>query len=193
VAVVNSGRQWWASAALGVVVLASSLLAPHLVEQRTTAAPAPSTPAPSPTANREAKPRPTTKPSPKAPEQITVAATASTNQLIGFTSDPRTACPTCASGSRLQYVGQGHGVVVPLHIPVAGERTLTIVYESENTRPLTVVLPSGTTLSLTLKGNGNWTTPIRHSVQIDLPAGDTKLTFFHATAPAPDLDQFVIG
>jgi hypothetical protein len=148
-------------------------------------------PAPTPTAT----PR-VSRTKPKAVEKkpvftaLRIAAAAPGNKLIDV---EKIDCPTCASGSRLQYVGQGHGVVLRLrHVAAEGRRTLIIVYESENTRPLTVVLPDGETKSLTLPGTGNWTTPARHEMPIDLPAGDSEIKFFHANRPAPDLDQFII-
>jgi hypothetical protein len=93
----------------------------------------------------------------------------------------------------VQYVGQGHAVIVRIHrVPVAGRRTLVIVYETDGTRPLDVIVNGGDTVSLQLPGKGSWITPARYDLPITLPAGDSEIKFFHASAPAPDLDQFLI-
>ncbi|MFG1605310.1 hypothetical protein [Actinoplanes sp. NPDC049265] len=232
---MNEARTWWASGALGVLVLASSLLAPRLVAERreapdsaaagNSAVAAPNWSAAGPDSSDQASlpvnpsapvnpstpgqsslpvPRGLTPSAPLASQSkpqvaatskaafrpIRIAAAAPANKLVDV---EKADCPTCASGSRVQYVGQGHAVVLRLRdVPVGGRRTLVIVYESENTRPLDLVLPDGTTKSLTLPGRGNWITPARFEVRVDVPAGDSEITFFHATDPAPDLDQFIL-
>jgi hypothetical protein len=104
-----------------------------------------------------------------------------------------TQCPSCAAGSRVQYVGQGHSLTVPVrNVPVGGRRTLTIVYESDGPRPLDIILGDGRKVSRILPGAESWITPARAQWRIRLPAGDSKLTFFHPTSPAPDLDQIII-
>ena len=190
---MRATQLWRVSVALGLVVAASSVLVPRLV-------PAPVAPSPtvralpsySPAVTRPAavkpsainsSPRPTFRP-------IRIAATDPANDLIDV---ERIDCATCASGSRVQYVGQGHALIVRIQgVPAAGRRTLVIVYETDGTRPLDVIVNDGDTVSLQLPGKGSWTTPARHNLPITLPAGDSEIKFFHASAPAPDLDQFLI-
>ncbi|WP_125811345.1 hypothetical protein [Actinoplanes sp. ATCC 53533] len=128
-------------------------------------------------------PRPTFRP-------IRIAATDPANELIDVETID---CATCASGSRVQYVGQGHALILRVRgVPAAGRRTLVIVYETDGTRPLDIIVNDGDTVSLQLPGKGSWTTPARYDLPITLPAGDSEIKFFHASAPAPDLDQFLI-
>src|SRR5205085_733827 len=65
-------------------------------------------------------------------EAITIAAADSRNRLQGATVAD---CPSCATGQRVQGIGQGHTLVVPRRdVPEGGTRTLTIVYESDRPR-----------------------------------------------------------
>jgi hypothetical protein len=103
-------------------------------------------------------------------------------------------CPTCVSGSRVQYVGQTHAVVFRIRdVPVGGRRTMTIYYETQGPRPLDIVVNDDPKISLTLPGADSWIVPARTKVRIDLPAGDSDIRFFHAEHPAPDLDQIRIS
>ena len=140
---------------------------------------APRPPAPSPSV-----PAPTFRP-------LRIDAADPANERSGVTV---TACPSCASGRRVQYLGQGHVLVVHVRgVPVAGRRTLTVVYECDRPRTLRIDLDGARTVSLVLSGAGDWTTPARTSLPVDLPAGDSVLRFFNATDAAPDLDQIRIG
>ena len=122
---------------------------------------------------------------------IRIGAADPGNELHGVET---IACPTCASGRRVQYVGQGHALVVHVRGVVGGgRRTLTIVFECHGTRPLDVIVNGAPTVSLTLTGRGGWTAPAQTTLPIDLPAGDSVIRLFHPTLPAPDLDQFVIA
>lgn len=124
-------------------------------------------------------------------EEITIAASAAGNRLRGATVAD---CPSCATGRRVQGLGRGHTLVVPLHdVPEAGTRILTIVYESDRPRPLYVGVGDQPPRLLQLTGNGDRSTPARTSLAIELPAGDTDLKFFHPSLPTPDLDQIRIS
>jgi len=188
---VSAAQLWRASAALGLVVAASSLVVPRLVPEPVAVAPtvqalpsqARPSHSPAVTGSADVKPRPVFRP-------IRIVATDHANDLIDVETID---CATCASGSRVQYVGQGHAVIVRIQgVPVAGRRTLVIVYETDGTRPLDVIVNGGDTVSLKLPGKGSWTTPARYNLPITLPAGDSEIKFFHASEPAPDLDQFLI-
>lgn len=153
----------------------------------------PSSPAPRPSPKASspkpgAKPKPKPKPSPTF-ERISIAATDPGNE---FFETNNIDCPTCAAGSRVQYLGQNHAVVINVRdVEVGGRRTMTVVYESDGPRPLSIGINDDPVVSLTLSGAGNWITPARTTVEIDLPAGDSKIKFFHAD-PAPDLDMIII-
>lgn len=151
------------------------------------ARPAPSSPSPRPSPSPSSK-KPKPKPKPTF-ERIRIAATDPGNE---FFETENIDCPTCTSGSRVQYLGQHHAVIVNVRdVPVAGRRTMTIVYESDGPRPLDIAVNDDPTVTLKLAGAGDWVTPARTSIEIDLPAGDSKIKFFHAD-PAPDLDLIII-
>ena len=177
-------QRWTISAIVAVLVAAGSLVA-----ERPAPHPARPTLAETSAPPRSAAPTASVRPAPTF-RPIRVAATAAGNELFGVAT---IACPSCVSGSRVQYVGQGHGIVVHLrNIPVAGRYTLVIFYESDGARPLSVVVADHPAVTVTLPGQGSWITPAEFRMAIDLPAGASDLKLFHADRPAPDLDQIVI-
>ena len=190
---MSAAQLWRASAALGVVVAVSSFLVPSLVPAPVAVPPTvQALPSYSPAVTMSTAVRPSATSSSPRPtfQPIRIAATDQANNLIDV---EKIDCATCASGSRVQYVGQGHAVIVRVRgVPAAGRRTLVIVYETEGSRPLDVIVNDGETVSLKLPGKGSWTTPARYNLPITLPAGDSEIKFFHASEPAPDLDQFLI-
>jgi hypothetical protein len=181
---------------LASAVATTSIIVPPLVspgtprDNRAVVATAPaSTAPPSPSASDPSRRTPSS--TPPEFQTVRIAATDPANERFGVAA---TACPTCASGSRVQYVGQGHALVVHVrNVRVAGRRTLTIVYETSGVRPLDLSVNGGTTISLSLPGKDSWTTPAEISLPIDLPAGHTVIKLFHANFPAPDLDQIVVS
>lgn len=118
---------------------------------------------------------------------ITINATDPRNRLSG--AEP-TSCPSCLSGSRVRYLGQGNTLVVPVSVPEAGPRTLAIIYTCDGIRRLQVSVAGGAPVLLTLSGSG-WEAPTRVVIPIDFPAGETEVEFF-GTDPAPDLDRIII-
>ena len=135
--------------------------------------------------------RPTSPPATTAAfRAIRIDAAAPGNRRSGVAV---TSCPICASGSRVQYLGGGHWLIVTVRgVPVAGRRTLTIIYESDGPRDLHVAVNSDPTVTLTLAGAGSWTSPARTSIPIDLPAGTSEIKFFNDRGTAPDLDRILI-
>jgi hypothetical protein len=186
--------RWGVSLTVAGLVATSSLLAGRLTPAPPAARPPtpaqspspslpPYTPSPTVPSSSTARPSPSFRP-------IKIAATAAGNRLFGV--EP-TDCPTCVSGSRVMYVGQGHGIVLHVRdIPAAGRRTLIIYYESDGARPLLVAVGDSPVVTLTLPGKGNWITPAQAKLSIDLPSGDSDIKLFHPDKPAPDLDQIVI-
>jgi hypothetical protein len=150
----------------------------------TSRAPTASTsPLPSASSSRPAPPRPTFEP-------VKVAAADRRNRIDGAKT---TECAPCASGSRVQYLGQGHTLVVPLKdVAVAGKRRLTIVYQSDGLRRLFVGVGDAEPLVLELSGAGDWETPARVTVTVFVPKGDVDLKFYNTNEPAPDLDQIIL-
>lgn len=187
---MTTAQRWLVSLAVAALMAATSLLAGRLAPVSSPPPVMPSAPTPSVTTT-SARPSPKPKPEPKPTfRPIRVAATAAGNELFGVEA---TKCPTCVSGSRVMYVGQGHGIVVPLRdIPRAGRRSLTIHYESDGARPLQVAVADQPVISLTLPGKASWIVPAQVTLTVDLPAGDSSIKLFHPDRPAPDLDQIVI-
>jgi hypothetical protein len=189
---MTATQRWLVSLVVALLVAATSLLAGRLVPAPPPSAlpPAPQTPSVSPTPSpTPASRRPMPKPTPSF-RTIRIAATAPGNELFGVEA---TDCPTCVSGSRVKYVGQGHGIVVPLRdIPRAGRRTLTIYYESDGPRPLQVAVADSPAVTLTVPGKDSWMVPARVDLTVQIPAGDSSIKLFHPDQPAPDLDQIVV-
>ena len=184
-------RRWWAIGSLSSAVLASALLVPPLVAQPRDPAPVAGPPAASPTVSPTRSASASARPSVHPFETVRIAATDPGNKLVDVTPID---CPTCASGSRIQYLGQGHALIVHIRgVKVGGRRKLTIVYETAGARPLNVIINGERMISLTLKGRNSWTVPAEVSLPIDLPAGDTVIRLFHGNLPAPDIDQIVIS
>jgi hypothetical protein len=195
---------WWPAATTRTAGPATSATPSAAASAPVSATPATTAPRPSATvASPPVEPPPAVTVPPKKPATTpgTAAPAPSFSPIRIAAADPGngrdgvevTTCATCASGRRVQYVGQGHSLTVNVHaVAVAGRRTLTVVYESGDTRTLDVTVNGGPVSSLTLSGAGNWSTPARTTLAIDLPAGDSRLVFFNATQPAPDLDEFLI-
>lgn len=179
--------------------LASSTTTPATtLPAPTTAAPTTSVPTPTPTT-----PAPTTttttttatsKPKPKPTfKAMTINPWAKTWESSGIAV---TECPTCASGKRVQYLGQGHYVIVRLKdVKVPGKRTMTIIYTcacADDPRELDVSVNSDPVHTLSVKGAGSWDTPARVTLKLTLAKGANVIRFFNQEDPAPDLDQVLI-
>jgi hypothetical protein len=191
-------RQLAAATGIALAVLATAALVPALVAGPVTGSPThgpavgtavPShtaTPTPSTTPSRTRPTKPTRVPFPT----VRIAAADPRNQRYEVAV---ISCPTCASGSRVQYLGQGHALLIPLrHIPSAGRRTLTVVYETATDRTLYVSVNDDPPKIIAVHGDGSWITPQRITLSIELPAGDSVLRFFGPAEPAPDLDEIVL-
>jgi hypothetical protein len=156
----------------------------------TTLAPTPATPAPTSTTPKPTKPPKPPKPTFKA---MTINPWAKTWESSGIAV---TECPMCASGKRVQYLGQGHYVIVRLKdVKVPGKRTMTIIYTcacDDDPRELDVSVNSDPVHTLSVKGAKSWDTPARVSLKVTLGKGANVIRFFNQEAPAPDLDQVLI-
>jgi hypothetical protein len=187
---------------LALAVAATSIAVPPLIlswSRQTDGGHAPSVAPPasamhqaaaSPTASLPPTAAATPSSAPSAFWPVRIAAADPANTRIGVLAID---CAKCSAGSRVQYLGQGHALIVYVRkVPVGSHRTLTIVYECAETRTLYVSVSGDRAVPLTLSGNGSWTSPARVSIPIDLPAGDTDIKFFNPDDPAPDLDQILI-
>ncbi|GLY31730.1 hypothetical protein [Kineosporia sp. NBRC 101731] len=211
---------WWGIGLLSLLVAASSFAVPRVLPAKepmkdevalpsgsATVSPSASpsmTPTVVPTttamvtptaAPTTASPRPTTtKPRPKPTFQaLTINPWAKANETSGIAVID---CPTCASGKRVQYLGQGHYVIVRLkNLRVGGRRTLTVIYTcacDPEERELDIMVNSDPVRTFSVKGAQSWDTPARFSTKIDLVKGDNVIRFFNQNDPAPDLDQILI-
>lgn len=99
-------------------------------------------------------------------------------------------CPTCVGGSRVGYIGGPNTLAIRVaDVPAAGERTLTVTYETAETRTLLVAVGDGPVHALTLSGAGDWRIPATVSLRVHLPAGTSWVRFFNDAGPAPDVNR----
>ncbi|MEV0128060.1 hypothetical protein AB0H83_06270 [Dactylosporangium sp. NPDC050688] len=99
-------------------------------------------------------------------------------------------CPTCVGGSRVGYIGGPNTLAIRVaDVPAAGERTLTVTYETAETRTLLVAVGDGPVQALTLSGAGDWRIPATVSLRVHLPAGTSWVRFFNDAGPAPDVNR----
>ncbi len=160
----------------------------------TTADPTTSVPTPTPTQTTPSPTATTQKPKPKPTfKAMTINPWAKTWESSGIAV---TECPTCASGKRVQYLGQGHYVIVRLKdVKVPGKRTMTVIYTcacDDDPRELDVSVNSDPVHTLSVKGAGSWDTPARVTLKVTLAKGANVIRFFNQADPAPDLDQVLI-
>ncbi|WP_433219449.1 hypothetical protein ACQP00_15245 [Dactylosporangium sp. CS-047395] len=99
-------------------------------------------------------------------------------------------CPSCDGGRRVGYIGGPNTLAIRVpEVPVAGERTLVIVYETVVLRTLKVAVADGPVHTLTLAGAGDYLIPARTSLSVYLPAGTTWIRFFNDAGDAPDINR----
>lgn len=103
-------------------------------------------------------------------------------------------CSTCVDGSRVGYIGGPNTLAVRITgVPEAGERTLTVVYETEQPRTLKLAVDAGPVRELTLAGARSWLIPVRTSVRLRLPKGACWIRFFNDTGSAPDINTVTVS
>lgn len=146
-------------------------------------------PAPAPTLPAAALPR-ATAPSPAATPgfaAITLHAADEANLRNGARVID---CPTCVGGRRVGYIGGPNTLAIRVAgVPAAGERTLTVTYETAEARTLRVAVDDGPAQSLTLSGAGDLLIPATVTLRVHLPAGTSWIRFFNGDGPAPDVNQ----
>jgi hypothetical protein len=101
-------------------------------------------------------------------------------------------CRTCDGGARVRYIGGDNKLVVVGTVPVAGSRTITVVYECEGARVVRVIVNGGSPVTIDVIGP-NWTTPRTVKFTANVAAGPLRLTFFNDKSPAPDIDKVILS
>jgi len=130
---------------------------------------------------------PSRSPRPFAP--VSVQAEDPRNTLVGGAQVVD--CPTCDGGARVRYVGAENKLVVIATVPVAGPRTITVVYECDGTRTVRVTVNGGNPIVTDVTGT-SWTEP--RTVQLTTPvaAGEARIMFSNS-GPAPDIDKVTLS
>jgi hypothetical protein len=103
-------------------------------------------------------------------------------------------CASCRGGSRVGYIGGPNMLAVRVAgVPTAGNRTMTIVYETEEPRMLKVAVNDGTAQTRQLAGAASLLIPATTSLEVFVPAGDSWIRFFNDTGSAPDINEIVLS
>jgi hypothetical protein len=102
------------------------------------------------------------------------------------------ACATCDGGYRVRYLCLTCQLVIRTTLPVSGERTVTVVYETEGSRSIKISVNGARPVIQMVSGH-DWTTPETFQFTAVMPAGDLLLAFYNDDAPAPDIDKVVIS
>lgn len=102
-------------------------------------------------------------------------------------------CSGCSGGSKVGYIGNGSAnyLTSTVNVSAAGNKTLTIYYLVNGTRPLFVSVNGGSGTQLNLSGS-SWTTPVSTTLTVSLNAGNNTIKFYNDSAYAPDLDRITI-
>ena len=184
-------RSWAGLAVVTAGIAAAAVVVPPLIapdhRQRAIA------PVPAPSAA-------VTSPSPSAPvvtsapaatfSPIAAEAEAASSILTGGAAT--TDCTACHGGGRVRYICNNCRVTVRTNVPVAGRRTVTIVYEADGPRFLKVSVNDGAPRTYPVTGPG-WTTPRTFQFTADLPSGPLRVSLFNDESPAPDIDAVLIS
>jgi hypothetical protein len=148
------------------------------------------TPSAAPSAIPSAIPSATPSVTPASFTPIAVEAEGTGSILTGDAAG--TACDACHGGGRVRYLGDTSRVTLRATVPVAGRRTLTVVYEADGPRLLKVKVNDGVPRTYPVTGP-DWDTPRTFHFTADLPAGPLRVTLFNDESPAPDVDAVLIS
>ncbi|WP_432842674.1 hypothetical protein [Dactylosporangium sp. CA-092794] len=175
-------RRWLFWSALAAAVAATIALVPPLV------LPAPDAPAPAP---------PVAAPSP-APVSSAAAPSPAVEVISRHAADGANLrkgariieCPSCDGGRRVGYIGGPNTLAIRVDgVPAAGERTLVIVYETQDPRTLKVAVGDGPVHTLALSGAADYLIPARTRLTVYVPAGTSWIRFFNDEGSAPDINR----
>jgi hypothetical protein len=99
-------------------------------------------------------------------------------------------CASCDGGRRVGYIGGPNTLAIRVAgVPTAGERTLLIVYETQDPRTLKVAVSDGPVHTMSLAGAGDYLVPARTSLTLFVPAGTSWIRFFNDAGSAPDINR----
>lgn len=187
--------QWAGLAVLAIGIAVATVTVPPLITPRHDRQPVtlPVTPSVTPSPTVAAAPVVPTSSATRPPARftpITVQAEDPRNTLTGGAA--ATDCATCRGGGRVRYICADCRVVVRATVPVAGARTVTVVYEADGRRSLKVSVNGATPRTWPVTGPG-WETPRTLKFTADLPAGPLRLSLFNDESAAPDVDEVVIS
>ncbi|GAA2362717.1 hypothetical protein [Dactylosporangium salmoneum] len=99
-------------------------------------------------------------------------------------------CVSCDGGRRVGYIGGPNTLAIRVAgVPAAGERTLTIVYETQDPRTLRIAVNDGPVHTMSLAGAGDYLIPARTELTVFLPRGTSWIRFFNENGPAPDINR----
>ncbi|MEV0133540.1 hypothetical protein AB0H83_34380 [Dactylosporangium sp. NPDC050688] len=101
-------------------------------------------------------------------------------------------CAACSGGHRLKYVS-AEGLSIPVNVPAAGTRTVTVAFATDGDRTLVVAVNKSVVFDQDVVGAG-WETPRSVTFTAYVPAGAVQISLGsrHATSP-PDLDKITIA
>ncbi|MEV6343990.1 hypothetical protein [Actinoplanes sp. NPDC051851] len=100
------------------------------------------------------------------------------------------ACTTCTAGVRVRFVGR---VDAYLSVAAAGSRTITVTYEVEGDRSLTVAVNGTEVLTDRTVTGTSWETPKTISFTAAVPAGTVNVALYGGGLGAPDIDKISIS
>jgi hypothetical protein len=181
--------QWLGLTAVTVAIAIAAVVVPPLIAPRHHAAP----PAPPASSSPTAVPSSASSAASPPPARfipITVEAEDPRTVLTGGAAP--TDCDTCHGGGRVRYICATCRVTVRATLPVAGRRTVTVVYEVDGPRLLKVSVNDGPATDHRVTGP-DWATPRTLRFTADLPAGPLRIALFNDESPAPDVDAVVIS
>jgi hypothetical protein len=135
---------------------------------------------------------PTVTPSATPASFAPIAAEAESASSILTGGAAKTDCAACHGGGRVRYVCNSCRVTVRATVPIAGRRTLTVVYETDGPRFLKVSVNDGAPRTYPVTGPG-WTSPRTFQFTADLPTGPLRISLFNDESPAPDIDAVLIS
>jgi len=103
-------------------------------------------------------------------------------------------CASCDGGSRVGYIGGPNTLAIRLAgITAAGNRKLTVVYETVEPRTLKLAVNDGPTHTLTLAGAHDLQIPATTTLTMFVPAGTSWLRCFNDAGDAPDINRIVLS
>jgi hypothetical protein len=100
-------------------------------------------------------------------------------------------CASCDGGRRVGYIGGPNTLAIRVAgVPSAGERTLLVVYETQDPRTLKIAVGDGPVHVLaSLAGARDYLIPARTSLTVFVPAGTCWIRFFNDAGDAPDINR----